>query len=285
MTVWDKIVAFFMAILAFFSSLFGGGTVKNEPELDLDKFELVWADEFDSTEIDRSKWQMPGYTMTRKGGYWNCALAEVKDGELVISAKYLENGVNPGDPAGWYSARMRTKDLFEQTYGYFEVRCMLPEGYGLWSAFWLQNYDAMDNAYPDGSYGSEIDVFESPFFGSDDPNRVQGAVHWGGYGDAHQTVSFATDDLGVDLYNTYNTYGLEWNEDSYTYYFNGKAIGTFDKSTLVPSQAPEHLILSVEMNGENGMPGDGWASGTVEDNGREFVGEFRIDYVRVYQYQ
>ena len=56
MTVWDKIVAFFMAILAFFSSLFGGGTVKNEPELDLDKFELVWADEFDGKELDKSKW-------------------------------------------------------------------------------------------------------------------------------------------------------------------------------------------------------------------------------------
>ena len=50
----------------------------------------------------------------------------------------------------------------------------------------------------------------------------------------------------------------------------------------------ESMILSVEMSGANGVPADlgtGWAPGSIEDNGRDFVSEFVIDYVRCYQYK
>lgn len=284
MSFFQRIIAFFMSIFALLSSWLGISP-SDEKSIDLNRFELVWSDEFEGTQLDPSKWQIQKTTLMRRGGYWNTELAEVQDGYLTIFARYLENGVNPGDPAGWYSARLRTKDLYEQTYGYFEVRCMLPEGYGLWSAFWMQNLEATQQAYPDGANGSEIDIMESPYYGSEAPNRIQNAVHWGGYDEHHQFVENTSADLGVDLYNTFHTYGVEWNTDAYIFYFDGKEIAQFDKTQLVPSQAPEHLLLTVEFNGADGVPSEGWAAGTAEDNGRDFVARFTVDYVRAYQYK
>lgn len=281
-----KIVAFFTAIFAFIASLFG---VKPEPanptDLDLSRFELVWSDEFDGDTIDGTKWEIQRKTSVKRGGYWNTDLAKVKDGELTIYAKYLENGVNAGDPAGWYSARLRTKDRYESTYGYYEVRCIVPKGYGLWSAFWMQNLESAMGEYEDSTRGSEIDIFEAAYFGSDNPNSVQNAVHWGGYADKHKMITTGPMALDADIYNTYNTYGLEWNENEYIFYFNGNIVNRWGKEDLAPSQAPEFLLLTIEMNGADGVPDKGWATGTVEDNGRDFVGEFKVDYVRHYRYQ
>ena len=58
----------------------------------------------------------------------------MKDGHLRIATRYYENGYKGGN-AGWYSCGLCTTGLFEQTYGYFEVRCILPKGVGMWSAF------------------------------------------------------------------------------------------------------------------------------------------------------
>lgn len=283
---FKKIVAFFTAIFAFIASLFG---VNPEPskktDLDLSKFELVWSDEFDGNSIDSTKWEIQRKTSVIRGGYWNTDLAQVKDGELTIYAKYLENGVNEGDPAGWYSARLRTKDRYEPTYGYYEIRCKVPKGYGLWSAFWMQNLESAMNEYEDSSKGSEIDIFEAPYYGKENPNSIQNAIHWGGYAEKHKSLATGPIAVDADIYNTYNTYGLEWNENEYIFYFNGMIINRWDKEDLSPSQATEFLILTIEMNGANGVPQNGWAVGTVEDNGRDFVGEFNIDYVRHYQYK
>lgn len=283
MELFQQIIAFFMAVIAAISSFFTG--LFAPKKVDMTQFELVWSDEFDGDAIDADKWQIQRNTMMRRGGYWNTDLATVRDGCLTIETKYLPEGVNEGDPAGWYSARLRTKGLYEQTYGYFEIRCKLPRGAGLWSAFWMQNTEAMDAAYDDGSYGSEIDIMEAPYSDSDDPNRYSGAVHWGGYGEKHRSVEVKSGSLDADLYNTFNTYGLEWNAEEYIFYFNGEQIGKLDKRDLVPSQAPEHLLLTVEVGGENGVPAESWAQGVIEENGRDFVGAFVIDYVRAYQYR
>lgn len=275
-----------MAIFAFFSSLLGISTEPTkELDLDLSKFELVWSDEFDGDAIDGTKWEIQNETAVIRGGYWNSQLAKVKNGELTIFAKYLENGVNEGDPAGWYSARLRSIDRYEPTYGYFEVRCMVPKGYGLWSAFWMQNLESALAECEDPSKGSEIDIFEAAFYGQENPNCIQNAIHWGGYASKHHSIDSGMIPLDADIYNTYNTYGLEWNENEYIFYFNGMIVNRWDKNDLLPSQAPEYLILTIEMNGANGVPQSGWATGTMEDNGRDFVGEFKIDYVRHYQYK
>ena len=48
----------------------------------------------------------------------------MSDGTLKITTEYKENGkYGPG----YYTGMLNTKGLFEQTHGYFEIRCILPK--------------------------------------------------------------------------------------------------------------------------------------------------------------
>ena len=247
----------------------------------MDKFTLTFADEFEG-ELDRSVWsghyQYGNETVSRKGSYWNQYLAQTKDGNLVIPVVYLEDGMG-GEGAGWYTAGIDTDadspNGFSQKFGYFECRCILPEGADVWSAFWLMNSGVFD-VDGNGKDGTEIDIFESDRYGDFPSNCVTSNLHFDGYGDAHQKLGAQAFLLKNNPYKEYNTYGLEWNEDEYIFYING--VETFRTSFGGVSQNPEYLILSVEMKGEDGIP-------SQRDNAPGSESEFIVDYVRVYQYK
>lgn len=250
-------------------------------EVDMDKFTLTFADEFDG-ELDRSVWsghyQYGDKTEDRKGSFWNQNLAYTENGNLVIPVVYLQDGMG-GEGAGWYTAGIDTDEDspngFSQQFGYFECRCILPEGADVWSAFWLMN-DGVYNVDSSGKDGTEIDIFESDRYGDFPNNSVTSNLHFDGYGDAHQKMGAKPFLLENNPYEEYNTYGLEWNEDEYIFYING--VETFRTSFGGVSQNPEYLILSVEMRGENGIPAQ---RENAPADGTQFV----VDYVRVYQYK
>lgn len=284
MNFFESIVSFFMAIITFLASLFGGTLFA--PEINMDKFELVWADEFDGTQPDMTKWNLlTASTSVRRGGYWNKDLIEVKDGNLIIYSKYLENGCAEGDPAGWYTGAMNTKGLFETTYGYFETRCILPPGNGQWAAFWMNSSNMGELNGEDGSHGGEVDIFEAPYYNYKEPDKVFGAIHWGGYGKGHESIHVTYNIDPVNPYTEYNTYGIEWNEEQYIYYVNGKQAAVVTKDKAVPCQVPLYMILSNEISGSDGVAHNTYNIGCMDDNGRDFVSEFKVDYVRVYQYK
>ncbi len=283
----QSIVSFFMAIVAFFASLFGIETdIGKEKEMvDMSKFELVWEDEFEGTELDAEKWSTTtDRTQVRRGGYWNGDMHELRDGNLVIFSKYFENGYAEGDPAGWYTTAVTTRGKFDQTFGYFETRCILPAGYGQWSAFWMNSTVAPPDG-ADGSFGGELDIFEGPYYAYDDPDRVFGAIHWGGYGEGHQSIHVTYQVDPVDPYHSYNTYGFEWNENEYIYYVNGVKTAVVTKDRAIPSLVDCFLILSTEFSGADGEAFNTYAIGDMDDNGKDYRGEFIVDYVKVYQYK
>ncbi|MDR2687296.1 MAG: glycoside hydrolase family 16 protein [Oscillospiraceae bacterium] len=246
-------------------------------KLDLGKFELTWSDEFDGDALDRAKWGGHGFgeggVHKRRDGYWCLEMARVEDGTLRIPSIYSQEGV-AGGPAGYYSCGIETRGLFEQKFGYFEARAMLPKGQGLWSAFWL-----MPNAFGaepgDGRTGAEIDVYESAYHRDGWPkmNSVSSAVHYGGYGDGLRSQG-AGRWFVKRPYDTFHTYGLEWNENEYIFYIDGVACGRSAFGGV--SQNPEWLILSVEHQF------GGWA-GDIREN-KEMT-DFVVDYVKAYQYK
>ncbi|HEY0770654.1 MAG TPA: glycoside hydrolase family 16 protein, partial [Sphingobacteriaceae bacterium] len=67
----------------------------------------------------------------------------------------------------------------------------------------------------------------------------------------------------------YHTFGLEWNQNQYIFYVDGKE--TWRTSTAV-SQIPQYMILSTELTGWGGDPETG-----------NFPDQVVFDYVRVYQ--
>ncbi|NLX94238.1 MAG: glycoside hydrolase family 16 protein [Clostridiales bacterium] len=248
------------------------------PALDLDKFELVWADEFDGDSVDRSNWS-GHYTYgesasVRRGGYFQQDMAFVSDGNLIIRTDYREDGLGGGGP-GYYSYGMDTGSHYEQLYGYFECRCILPKGVDLWAAFWMIN-DGTFNEDGSGEDGAEIDIFESPNWGKKKiQDSVTHTIHFDGYGDAHQSEHQGAFYVN-NPYEEYNTYGLEWNKDEYIFYINGIESA---RTSFGVSQNPEIMILSVEVNGENAVPSEAIQNNTT------YPADYVVDYVRAYQYK
>ncbi len=298
---------FLLKVLAFFQSLIcfvcygvwwteitypADATVipgpENPAELCLDDFSLIWADDFDGVSIDGSKWT--GYkcqdekSVTRMGCWWNTDLAIVHDGNLHILTKYFENGYKSGKN-GWYSCGLCTDGLFDQTYGYFEIRCILPKGTGIWPSFWMMPHQMNDTIGNGGIDGAEIDVFEAANYQyrlSNNVNVVSSAIHYDAYGSDHQMQTVCTPFLtDNDPYEEYNTYGVEWNEKEYIFYINGKETGRTDFGS--PSRVPEYMIINVNVSGTNGFPLNGWAGNALTYDSVAPT-DFIIDYVRVYQY-
>ena len=269
-------------ILSFFMSLTPGGfpRVPNEKNL-----ELAWSDEFDGDSLDLTKWE--GHycgsdtASVRRGSYWHTGTAVVEDGCLHIKTVYYPDGFNGNGKPGWYTCGIDTNGLFEQKYGYFEIRCILPEGAGLWSAFWMLT-DSMPNVDGSGKDGAEIDIFESPYYGERLSRRVSSNIHIDGYGEDHKSANVCKPLIPFNNpYKEFNTYGIAWNEDGYIFYING--IETGRSSFGGASQVPEYLILSVEIGGENAVPGESWAGPALSPDSAP--GDFIVDYVRAYRFK
>ncbi|MCL2512446.1 MAG: glycoside hydrolase family 16 protein, partial [Oscillospiraceae bacterium] len=218
--LFRKLFSGIMTLLFLILPLFGEPGYARGPMVDMGKFtaEPVWADEFDGDALDLTKWKDHhwGGTTVRRGSYWNIEMAEVKDGFLNIKTEYLPEGIN-GGPPGFYTCGIDTNGLFEQTYGYFEVRCILPKGAGQWAAFWMLN-DGMGEVTGNGHSGAEIDIFESPYYSQKSifyHNAVSSNIHIDGYGADHKGANICKTIVRGDPYEEFHTYGLEWNEDEY----------------------------------------------------------------------
>lgn len=295
-----KIANFFITAVIVISSVFrldmGLGLNPKFREIDLSEYHLVWSDDFDGDELDRNKWNDNQNVNTlhwgavRKGGYWHKDMISVHDGALHIATKYIDEeqaAAYGGDyKAGWYTGYVTTYEsnsADEQNpdtflYGYFETRCILPSGLGLWSAFWMMNGGVYETDN-DGVDGTEIDVFES--FGYPDmpyktADNISVNLHWNGYNEEHQHYHVGNF-YAKNPYTEFNTYAVEWTPDEYIFYINGHETARTDKGGV--SQNPECLLLSVEISGENGIPN--MSKGDITKNGDNV--NFIVDYVKVYQ--
>ena len=250
--------------------------------IDLSRFELTFEDAFDHG-FDDTVWQ--GHyvygdddTQPRDTAYWNRGqVSFTDDGCLVLSADYKEDGPKG---AAYYSYGMETNPNknyngnhtgFEQLYGYFEIRCILPKGAGLNPAFWLLTDGMWADDTDGGVTGAEIDVLETPTDfdkSSKDFGCIMQTVHVDGYDDAHrQEIQgwFYAD----DPYEKFNTYGVEWNENEYIFYVNGVETARTDFGGVC--RVPLYLIISL---------------GVDEKVRREDMpADFIVDYVRAYQYR
>lgn len=251
--------------------------------IDMSRFELVWSDEFDHG-FDTSVWQ--GHyvygendTQRRDTAWWNREqVSFTEDGCLRLTVEYKENGPKG---AGYYSYGMETNPNknysgdhtgYEQLYGYFEIRCILPRGAGLNPAFWLLTDGMWADDTDGGVTGAEVDVFETKTdydAGSKEFGAVFHTIHVDGYEAAHKRENQGSF-YAEDPYNAFNTYGVEWNESGYIFYINGVETARTDFGGVC--KVPLYLIISVGVD-EN-----------VAKN--EFLpASMLVDYVRCYQYK
>jgi beta-glucanase (GH16 family) len=240
-------------------------------------YELVWQDEFDGTQLDLTKWQPQiGTGCPALCGWGNNELqyyrsqnATVSGGFLTITAKQESFG-----GSSYTSARLRTLNRGDWTYGRFEMRAKMPIGRGLWPAFWMLS---SDEEYGTWAASGEIDIFE--YLGHR-PNEVLGTLHYGG-GFPDNVYSSRTYRLSSGTFHDdFHVFALEWDPYEMRWLVDGKVYATQINwyTTAAPYPAPFdrrfHLLLNLAVGGN--LPGPPDAT-TV------FPQQLVVDYVRVYQ--
>lgn len=228
---------------------------------------LVWADEFDIDGLPCSaNWT---YDLgTGDNGWGNGELqyytdrpenAVVESGLLKITAI-----AEPFQGSDYTSARIRSENLYEFTYGRVEIRAKLADGGGTWPALWMlgANFDSV--GWPTCG---EIDIME---YRGNQPNVIHATVHYPGNSGADGvTDTTFIQDVAAD----FHIYELEWDENNIIFSVDGEVYHTVPNDASLPFNLDFFLIMNVAMGGTFGGDVDpGFTQATME-----------VDYVRVYQ--
>ncbi|MBN1996386.1 glycoside hydrolase family 16 protein [candidate division KSB1 bacterium] len=254
--------------------------VSEEPKPEvIDGWILTWSDEFDGSGIPNPKyWDRPEYNRRNNesgpDGWWLREDSYLDgEGHLVLRAKRINNRNNDKDQYDYSTGAVRTLGFFEQKFGKFECRCQLPTQPGWWVAFWLMS-NGVGHVDSSGRDGTEIDIMEG--FGWTD--KINHALHWDGYGDAHQGEGKKIEFPGVR--EGYHTFTLEWDENEYRFYIDGNE--TWKSNAGGVSQVPAYVKITAELSTES------WAINQYWSNDPEkaiFPDYFLVDWVRVYKKQ
>jgi len=240
---------------------------------------VTWSDEFNGTNgslPDSSKWVME----TGGNGWGNNELetytnrtqnAHVQGGNLVITASKEKYTGTDGIAREYTSARIKTAGLFEQKYGRFEARIKIPQGQGMWPAFWMLGNNIDKATWP---VCGEIDVMENI---GKEPAIAHGSMHGPGYsGDKGLTAAYNLP--SGKFADDFHIFAVEWEAAAVRFYVDGNLYETRTPADLPAGQAwvfdhPFFILLNVAVGG--GWPGNPDAT-TV------FPQTMLVDYVRVY---
>lgn len=193
------------------------------------------------------------------------------EGHLVITARELDADtalVCGYGPCEYTSARLKTQDRLEFTYGRVEASMKLPKGAGLWPAFWMLGNDSDTVPWP---ASGELDIME--FIGSE-PGVIYGTAHGPDYAGADGLGGSI--DLGLDLAADFHEYALEWGPDEIRWFVDDRLYATVRRED-VPGEwvfdHPFYLLLNLAVGGN--WPGS-------PDAETVFPQSLVVDYVRVY---
>lgn len=251
-------------------SLFGRAQSVNEPV-------LTFSDEFEGTGApDASKWDRPEYNRRNNAngpdGYWSNDDSYLDGkGNLIIRVRKIDNKNDDDDPYDYSTGVVRTKGKFEQLYGRYEIRCQLPTQPGWWVAFWMMQGNVGSEANL-GVDGSEVDIMEG--FGWTD--KINHAIHYDGYGDAHKSKGF--NQLYPGIREGFHTFMLDWTPDIYIFYVDSVEVWRSTGGGVC--NQPGYLKVTGELSTEDWAINEWWAN---DPETATYPDSFVVDYVRVYQ--
>ncbi|HET7543392.1 MAG TPA: glycoside hydrolase family 16 protein [Polyangiaceae bacterium] len=238
-------------------------------------YKLVWSDEFNGEKgsaVDSTKWtydvggtgwgndELEYYT----SGSNNAALDGA--GNLLITAKQESMGGK-----NYTSARLKTQGLYSFTYGRVEARMKIPQGQGLWPAFWMLGTDIATNPWP---ACGEIDIMENI---GKEPNIIHATIHGPGYSAGSGPTKQYT--LSAPVASAFHVFAIEWEPNTIRWYVDDTQYSTKTPSDI-PSSAtwayahPFFILMNVAVGG--GWPGN-------PDSTTTFPQQLQVDYVRVCQ--
>ncbi len=232
---------------------------------------LVWSDEFNSTNLDRSKWDY--WLLGPRRNAVNVTDAISLDGSNLVITTYTSNKVH-------YTGFVATDETFRSRYGYWESRIRWGDTNGMWSAFWLQSPEMVARTPDPQLSGSEIDIAEHRYLDKDAKNianQIQVNLHWNGYGRASRSAG--SGNKGTNLADGFHTYGFLSTSNSYVFLIDENKI--YGGGSAPISHSTEWAILSSEVDDTSTT----WA-GHIPTEGYgnldESTTRMTVDYVRYY---
>lgn len=256
--------------------------VADEEVPQLDGYSLLWHDEFNGTEMDEATWSYephaPGWVNNELQQYTKSTEnVYVKDGSLIIKANKT---VDEKGGVHYTSGKVTTQDKQEFLYGKVVARAKVPEGQGLWPAFWMM--PANEGYYGQWPKCGEIDIME--ILG----NQVDTAYCTIHYGEPHaeqQGRRVLTPAEGTYA-SDFHEYSVEWEPGEMRFYIDEVLVLTVNdwftcypgaKESPYPAPFDQRFYVQLNLAVGGSWPGN-------PDETTDFdKAMFEIDYVRVYQ--
>jgi beta-glucanase (GH16 family) len=259
--------------------LFLGGPPLPAQDINLTGYTLTFDDEFNSLSVTTAspKGSATWYYLPPYGaaGYysesqWDAAAFSVNGGILSDEA-FLDSSNN------WHSGNLSSMDPteagFAQQYGYFEIRCQMPNsGTGAWPAFWLTGKGSIQG---NGQNNEEIDIFE--WYGvcntaGSYQDFVQQASH-NYLANGSQTGGLYSPQTpmpdGSYPWQGYHIYGCQIDPVNVTWYIDGVRTNQIATPTSYIT-SPFYMMIDYALGG--GWPLSGMVNGS----------SLNVDWVRVY---
>ena len=247
---------------------------------------LVWSDEFDGPagqppnpahwthEIgDGTANGIPGWGNNELETYTDSVNNAATDGagHLAITAARADGSLSCFyGPCQYTSARLVSRYKAEFAYGRIEAKIRVPQGAGMWPAFWSLGTNIGEAGWPQSG---EIDIME--FIGRR-PSEVFGSLHGPGYSGGQSFTG--SHDFGTGVYNADHVFAVEWQPNRVDWLVDGLRYHSATPTNVAPNQwvfnHPFFLTLNLAVGG--------YLAGPV---GAEtvFPQSMLVDYVRVYQ--
>jgi beta-glucanase (GH16 family) len=241
--------------------------------LDLSNFTLTFNDDFNTFNASpdgngawKTEFYFGGHSLPSNGEQEYYADPSsgvnpfhVQDGSLDIHA---QPGDNP-DGQAYTSGMITTEGTFSQTYGYFEIGATLPEGQGMWPAFWLLPADK--------SWPPELDVLEA--FGGKNANGEGGTdtYHVGSITSNWDTGgggSWVPSDGSISAGE--HVYGVDWEPDKTTFYQDGQEV--YQVNTPSDMHSPMYMLANLAVGGN-------WPGAPAGESG-----DMKIDFIRAWSH-
>ena len=243
-------------------------------------WKLVWQDEFDGDSINPDNWNFQVVKAGRFNEEWqrytnSSRNAYIEDNCLVIKAIHEseKHGINQ-----YTSARLHTANKQSWMYGKIAARIKLPEGEGIWPAFWMlgANIDENGGDTPWPQSG-EIDILE--LYGSKDDAVVEANAHYANTAGEHDMMGAKAFKLKNGKFaDDFHVFELEWDARKLVWLVDGVSYAEM----LIPSgkfpafHKEFFILLNIAVGGTHaGRP----------DQTTKFPQTMLVDWVRVYQKQ
>ncbi len=263
------------------------------------EWKLVWSDEFDGTELDRTKWDFRLNFWGKRFDAYTDQGVIVRDGcvelhRTEVDGRYvspqLQTGSNSFDvpksgldnPWGEneiWKLGILEPPKFVHRYGYYECRCKFQKDpKTMWSAFWTQSPTIGARFEPEWC-GIESDIMEHFKIGEATTGNIMG-----GYGKQFREEGRVRYEIEED---GWHYFGMDWQPDGYVFYCDGQEVSRCNKNV---SHVPQFILLTTEVQGYRNSKG----KTIIDADGKEkichsydIVGEYEddafiCDFVRVF---